>query len=148
MFGRTFWGTVDPWNEMERLRREMNRLFSSFPMFPELRVAPGYPAMNVWTNEEGAVVTAELPGIDPEELDISVIENTLTLSGERKPLELKEGEVYHRRERGYGKFTRSFQLPFNVDANNVQAVYEKGVLRINLPRAEADKPRKIAVKAA
>jgi HSP20 family protein len=81
-------------------------------------------------------------------LDIAVVENTLTLSGERTPAELAEGEVYHRRERGSGKFTRSFQLPFNVEANNVQAVYEKGVLRITLPRAEADKPRRITVKAA
>jgi len=133
---------------MERLRREMNRLFASFPTISGALVAPGYPAMNVWTNEDSAVVTAELPGIDPEKLDIAVVENTLTLSGERKPLELAEGDVYHRRERGYGKFTRSFQLPFNVEANNVQAVYEKGVLRITLPRAEADKPRKIVVKAA
>ncbi len=148
MFGRSFWGLTSPWSEMERLRREMNRLFASFPTISGARIAPGYPAMNVWMNEEGAVVTAELPGIDPEKLDIAVVENTLTLSGERKPLELAEGDVYHRRERGYGKFTRSFQLPFNVEANNVQAVYEKGVLRITLPRAEADKPRKIAVKAA
>lgn len=148
MFGRSFWGQPSPWSEMERLRREMNRLFASFPTISGMRVAPGYPAMNVWTNEDGAVVTAELPGIDPEKLDIAVVENTLTLSGERKPLELAEGDVYHRRERGYGKFTRSFQLPFNVEASNVQAVYEKGVLNITLPRAEADKPRKIVVKAA
>ena len=148
MFGRSFWGPTSPWSEMERLRREMNRLFASFPTISGALVAPGYPAMNVWTNEDSAVVTAELPGIDPEKLDIAVVENTLTLSGERKPLELAEGDVYHRRERGYGKFTRSFQLPFNVEANNVQAVYEKGVLRITLPRAEADKPRKIVVKAA
>jgi HSP20 family protein len=148
MLGRTFWGQTSPWHEMERLRREMNRAFANFPAISESRITPGYPAMNVWTNEDGAIVTAELPGIDPETLDIAVVEDTLTLSGERKPLELAEGEVYHRRERGYGKFTRSFQLPFNVEANKVQAVYEKGVLHITLPRAEADKPRKITVKAA
>ena len=148
MFGRSFWGQTTPWNEMERLRREMNRLFTNFPATSGSRVAPGYPAMNVWTNEEGAIVTAELPGIDPEGLHIAVVKNTLTLSGERTPAELAEGEVYHRRERGHGKFTRSFQLPFNVEANNVKAVYDKGVLRITLPRAEADKPRKIVVKAA
>ncbi|HQE93349.1 MAG TPA: Hsp20/alpha crystallin family protein [Anaerolineae bacterium] len=148
MLNRTFWGSTTPWDELERLRREMNQVFANFPVLSEARITPGYPAMNVWTNENGAVITAELPGIDPAELDIAVVENTLTLSGERKPLELGEGEVYHRRERGYGKFTRSFQLPFNVEAGNVQAVYEKGVLQITLPRAEADKPRKIAVKAA
>jgi len=148
MLGRTFWGQTTPWNEMERLRREMNRVFTNFPATSELRITPGYPAMNVWTNENGAVITAELPGIDPEALDIAVVENTFTLSDERTPVTLAEGEVYHRRERGYGKFTRSFQLPFNVEANEVQAVYEKGVLHITLPRAEADKPRKITVKAA
>ncbi len=148
MLSRGFWGQTTPWNEMERLRREMNRVFANLPATSESRVTPGYPAMNVWTNENGAVVTAELPGIDPEALDIAVVENTLTLSGERKPIELGEGEVFHRRERGYGKFTRSFQLPFNVETGNVQAVYEKGVLHITLPRAEADKPRKITVKAA
>ena len=148
MLGRSFWGQTTPWSEMERLRREMNRLFNNYPATTGSRVNPGYPAMNVWTNEDGVVVTAELPGIDPEKLDIAVVENTLTLSGERTPLKLAEGDVYHRRERGCGKFTRSFQLPFNVEANNVQAVYEKGVLHITLPRAEADKPRKIVVKAA
>ena len=148
MLGRTFWGQATPWNEMERLRREMNRVFANLPVASESRITPGYPAMNVWANEDGAVATAELPGIDPETLDIAVVENTLTLSGERKPLGLAEGDVYHRRERGYGKFTRSFQLPFNVEANDVEAVYEKGVLNITLPRAEADKPRKIVVKAA
>ena len=147
MLGRSYWGQTTPWSDMERLRREMNRLFSTYPATTGSRVTPGYPAMNIWTNEDGVVVTAELPGIDPEKLDIAVVENTLTLSGERPSLELAEGEVYHRRERGYGKFTRSFQLPFNVEANNVQAVYEKGVLHITLPRAEADKPRKITVKA-
>jgi len=148
MFGRTFWGQTSPWNEMERLRREMNRVFANLSATSESRITPGYPAMNVWTNEDGAVVTAELPGIDPETLDIAVVKNTLTLSGEHKPLELEEGEVYHRRERGYGKFTRSFQLPFNVEGDIVEATYEKGVLNITLPRAEADKPRKITVKAA
>ncbi len=148
MLSRTFWGQSTPWNELERLRREMNRVFANLPTTSESRITPGYPAMNVWTNENGAVVTAELPGIDPDALDIAVVENTLTLSGERKPIELGEGDVYHRRERGYGKFTRSFQLPFNVEAGKVQAVYEKGVLHITLPRAEADKPRKIVVKAA
>jgi len=148
MLGRTFWGQTTPWNEMERLRREMNRAFANIPATSESRVTAGYPAMNVWTNENGAVITAELPGIDPEALDIAVVENMLTLSGERHPIELAEGEVYHRRECGYGKFTRSFQLPFNVEAGKVQAMYEKGVLHITLPRAEADKPRKIVVKAA
>jgi HSP20 family protein len=104
--------------------------------------------MNVWANEEGLVVTAELPGIDSETLDISVVNNTLTLKGNRAPENLGEGEVYHRREREYGNFARAFQLPFDIEANAVEAVYDKGVLQITLPRAEADKPKKITVRVA
>ncbi len=148
MFGRSFWGYPSPWQDMDRLRREMNRLFNSMPTSFDARVSPGYPAMNVWANEEGLVVTAELPGIEPETLDISVVDNTLTIKGNRAPEKLEEGDVYHRRERKYGKFTRTFQLPFAIEADAVEAVYEKGVLQITLPRAEADKPKKITVKAA
>jgi HSP20 family protein len=105
----------------------------------------GYPSVNVWTNTDGAIVTAELPGIDTEELDISVRENVLTITGNRSATELQEGAVYHRRERSHGKFQRILELPFIVDTAGVEANYEKGVLRILLPRAEADKPRKISV---
>ncbi len=136
-----------PWQEVDRLQQEMNRLFSTLSEGDALRPA-GYPAMNVWTNPEGAVVTAELPGFDSEDIDISVVGDQLTLSGSRQPEELGEGERYHRRERRFGQFTRTFQLPFQVEANNVEARYEKGILYIELPRAEVDKPKRITVKAA
>jgi HSP20 family protein len=129
---------------MERLRREMNRLFAGLPA--RGTATPNYPAMNVWANEDGAIVTAELPGIDPEEIDISVTGDTLTLTGRREPEALAEDEIYHRRERIHGRFTRTFQLPFEVEAKDVDAVYQKGVLHITLPRSEADKPQKITVK--
>lgn len=134
------------WREMDRLQREMNRLFdTSFSR--GTRTPTGYPALNIWTSEEDAVITAEVPGLDPEDLEISVMGETLTLSGERKPDDLPEGARYHRRERGYGRFTRSVQLPFQVDADNVEASFEHGVLTIHLPRSEEEKPRKIAVQA-
>lgn len=136
-----------PWREMERLQREMNRLLSTPPGLPSWGVATSYPAMNVWTDQDGVVVTAELPGIDPADIDISVQNDTLTLRGKREPDEVREGETYHRRERASGSFTRSFQLPFQVEASQVEASYAKGVLSITLPRAEADKPQKIAIKA-
>jgi len=138
----------NPWREIDRMQHEMNRLMQSFPSFSGAQVAPSFPAINVWLSEEGAVVTAELPGVKPEDLDISVVGETLTLTGSRQPEELKEGEKYHRRERRFGKFTRTFQLPFTVEANNVEAKFDKGILHIALPRAEAEKPRKISVKAA
>lgn len=140
--------TGSSWLEMERLRREMNRLFSGLASEAEAGVTTGYPAMNVWANEDGAIVTAELPGVAPEDMDISVVDDTLTVSGSREPVELEEGEVYHRRERGSGKFTRSFRLPFQIAADQVEAVFKKGVLQISLPRSEEDKPKKISVKSS
>jgi len=135
------------WREMERLQREMNRVFDAF--YPSrLQAAPGYPAMNVWTDEEGLVVTAEVPGVNPEDIDISVVGDVLTLTGERKPDQVKEDARYHRQERGYGKFTRTLQLPFLVDADKVEATFKDGVLTISMVRAEADRPRRIKVVSA
>jgi HSP20 family protein len=141
---RRLYTTYSPWREMRRMQREMDRLMNR--MGTGLTVAPGYPAMNVWINEDGAIVTAELPGFDPDALDISVVNDTLTLSGNRCADEPGEGATYHRRERRCGKFTRSFQLPFLVEGAEVEASFEQGVLKIELPRAEADKPKKITVK--
>lgn len=135
------------WREVERLRHDMNRLFDRSGRFAP-NVATGYPAMNMWTNNDGVIVTAELPGIDPEELDISVRGNVLSVKGVRHAPTLEEGASYHRRERGHGDFQRLFQLPFQVDASGVEAFYENGMLRITLPRAEADKPRKISIVAS
>ena len=135
-----------PWHGMERLQRGMNRAFSEAEAYSQ-RGAPAFPAMNVWTSKEGAVLTAELPGVKPEDIDISVVGDILTLSGTRQMEEVGEDITYHRRERGCGKFTRSFQLPFHVDSGNVDAHFDNGVLHVSLPYAEEDKPRKIAVKS-
>jgi HSP20 family protein len=147
MLMRPFGRGLSPWREMERLQREMNRLFSEMSRGQRLTAAPSYPAMNVWTNENGAIVTAELPGVDTTDIEISVQNDTLTLRGSRQPEEMQEGETYHRRERASGSFSRTLQLPFEVQADEVGATFSKGILSITLPRAEADKPKKIAVKA-
>lgn len=135
------------WREVDRLQKEMNRLFESYTP-GRMRQAPGYPAMNLWASEDGLKVTAEMPGVSSEDLDVSVVGETLTLSGVRNPEQLPEEARYHRQERGYGKFTRSIQLPFAVDVKKVEATFKDGVLFVDLPRAEADKPRKISVKVA
>jgi HSP20 family protein len=135
------------WRERERLRQEMKRLFHDWPTQARWVDAPAFPAMNVWTNEGSAVVTAELPGVRTEDIEVSVENDTLTLRGSREPDELAEGATYHRRERRCGLFTRSFRLPFHVDAEKVDATLQNGVLNLYLPRAEADLPRKIAIKA-
>ena len=135
------------WREVDQLQNEMNRLFNSY--YPtRRRVAPSYPAVNVWTNDDGLVLTAEVPGVNPDDIEISVVGQTLTLNGERKRDEVDENVRYHRRERGYGKISRSIELPFLVDVDSVSATFKNGVLHISLPRAEADKPKKIAVKSA
>lgn len=135
------------WEEMERMRRELDRMVSAFT--PERnRMATVFPAMNAWTSEDKEVVTAELPGVDPDELELNIANDVLTISGERKPIDLDEDIRYHRRERVYGRFSRSIQLAFPVDSNKVSAHYDRGVLHVVLPRAEADKPRKIHVEAS
>ncbi len=134
------------WREMEQLQREMNRLLES-PLGRRSFITPSFPAINIWTNEDGQIITAEMPGFNPDDIEINVSADTLTLSGERQPEDLGEDVRYHRRERDYGKFSRSIQLPFMVDTNKVDANFTDGILRIALNRAEADKPKKIAVKS-
>jgi HSP20 family protein len=125
----------------------MNRVFDGYSPV-RTRIAPSYPALNIWSSEEGLVVNAEVPGIDVEDIEISVVGETLTLNGARKSEDLEEGARYHRQERGYGKFNRSVELPFPVDIDKVEATFKNGVLQISLPRSEADKPKKIVVKSA
>ena len=106
-----------------------------------------YPALNVWVGEDDAVVTAEIPGVVPDSLDISVADETLTIKGERPEPKLADNATRHRQERSYGSFTRTITLPYRVEAGKVKASYERGILSVSLPRAEVDKPRKITVKA-
>ena len=131
------------WDEMDRMQRRMDRMMNR-----RYRPAPAFPAMNIWTSEEGAIVSAEIPGINVDDLDISVVGETLTVSGSRPLEQLDENSRYHRQERGYGSFTRSIELPFQVESDKVEATYQNGVLKIALPRAAADMPRKITVKTA
>lgn len=133
----------DPTRELQRWQREMDDLFSGVS-----GTVHAFPPLNVWAAENDAIVTAELPGLETEDIEITVHGDSLTLRGARKPVELKEGENYFRRERIYGDFARTLQLPFRVNADQVSAKVNHGVLMITLPRAEEDKPRKISVKAA
>lgn len=127
----------------DRLREleTMRRAFSGFSLPSTVE----FPAMNMWMMEDNALVTTEVPGIDPDSLEISVVRDSLTLRGSRGVEEGKEGESYHRRERWSGRFTKTLELPFPVDSARVEARFSKGVLYISLPRAESDKPRKILV---
>ena len=133
--------------EMERLRRDMNRLLADVPSSLQWRVAPGFPAVNIWTTGDCAILTAELAGVALDDIEIAVENDVLTVNGSRKPDEVEEGAAYHRRERLYGDFSRSVRLPFRLDPGKVEATLRNGVLTITLPCAEAEKPKKITVKA-
>lgn len=138
--------TPTVWREMERFQRDMNRLFDDFS--PTTRSAPTFPAVNIWADSESVLITAEMPGISGEDIDINILEDTLTINGERPVENLPEGATYHRQERGFGKFSRSIRLPYRVDAKKVKASFKNGILEISLPRAEEDRPKKITVKVA
>jgi HSP20 family protein len=141
-------GTVswnwDPFREMERIERSWGDLFSGLA---RPRVAK-FPPVNILTSENDVVVTSEIPGVNPDDIDLSVTGDTLTIKGKKPQPEIKEGQAWQRRERSGGEFYRTIQLPFDVDSGHVAADYTKGILRITLPRAESEKPRKISVKTA
>lgn len=128
--------------------RELSRVFED-PFFRAVSSDTSCrwcPAVDVTESEKELVVSADLPGIDPQQVEITVQENILTLSGERKAESESKDESYHRVERAYGSFTRSFVLPSTVDETKVSAEYKDGVLRVHLPKREEAKPRKIDVK--
>lgn len=125
---------------MHTLQKEVNRIFNAY----ERGVESG-PAVNVWSNNEAVVVTAEMPGIDPKELEVNVQGDLLTLQGERKMAAQGDKWICHRQERTSGAFRRVIRLPYAVEADKVSARYEKGILEVTLPRVESSKPRKIKV---
>lgn len=135
----------NPWHQMARFQREMNQYFDQQYRNP-FYAGGSNPLMNVYTNAEGALVLAEVPGLATEDLEINVVGETLTLSGERVAETAGDESTFHRQERVTGKFSRSIELPFPVEVDKVDARLEKGLLTIRLPRAEEDKPRRITVK--
>lgn len=137
-------GTPSIWREMDRLQRDMNRIFNQYSP-ARVRKAPSYPAINIWTNEDGQYLVAELPGVRSEDIDISIKGDMLTISGERSLEDIPASAQFHRQERGFGNFSRTIQLPFAVDVDNVKAGFKEGVLNITLPKAIAEKPRQISI---
>ncbi len=107
-----------------------------------------YPAVNLWQAEDAVTISADVPGVEPSDIDISVKENVVTFSGERKAVNNDEALVWHQRERAFGKFSRAFRMPFNLDPDKTEARVSNGVLEITLHRRDEDKPRRIEVKAA
>lgn len=137
--------SLSPFGELRSLQREMNHLFEGFDGGTSMS---RFPALNVWGNGDCVLVTAELPGLDIADLDLNVVNNQLTLKGERKADAPADDVVCHRAERSTGKFVRTVRLPFAVESDKVTAKYENGVLTVTLPRHEATKPKRIEIKAA
>ena len=137
----------EPWAEMNRLSREMDRLFNPRGNGNGRTLGVGsFPALNAWEDDDNLYVEAELPGFSLDDLEIYVTGNHLTIEGERRPPQSENG-AWHRQERAYGKFGRVIELPSEVNGANVSAQFEHGVLSITLPKSEAVKPRRIEVKS-
>jgi len=132
----------DPFLEMRRLQQQMNQRLDDLTR----GAVPEFPPVNLWIGENSVAVTAELPGILPEEVALTVRENTLTIAGERDCQPEVEKFVWHRRERAHGRFSRTVQLPFRVDPDQVEAQFADGLLEIELHRPEADRPKVIEIR--
>lgn len=142
----------EPFREVSRLRREMDRVFEDFfgprrwGLIP--RGGEWTPVMDVAETADQIVVKAEVPGIEPKEINISLSGDVLTVKGEKKSEHEEKKENYHLVERSYGFFSRTVTLPAAVDAEKIEAKYEKGVLTVTCPKKEGVKPKAIEIKTA
>jgi HSP20 family protein len=142
---RTVW---NPLREMNRLRQELDQLAGRGEWWPNLRQTTAFPAFNALESEKGLVLTAELPGIDASQLEVHVDKDSVTICGHRAATaEGAKDESYVRRERWYEPFRRTVELPFDVDSDKCEAVYEKGVLTLTLERRPEHEPKKLTIKA-
>ena len=144
------WRHLDPWGrafwDVGRLQREMNRLFDG--VLPDYgRRTIEYPPVNVWTRGDDIVVAVEMPGLKPEDIDLSITQTALTIKGARPADTPDEKRTFHRQERLTGSFVKSVQLPDKVDADKAVAAYEHGILTVTLPKAPEAKPKQITVKS-
>lgn len=149
----------NPWQEMERVRREIDRAFEqvggrsggrndrTFPTaFLPGRAARAYPLVNVSEDADALYVTALAPGLDPTAIQLTVQDNRLTIAGEKQRLAAEiQPEAFHRSERAAGKFVRTVPLPIDVEHEQVRADYKNGLLVVTLPKAEKAKPKQIHV---
>jgi HSP20 family protein len=148
------WG---PFADLDALRREVERTFlDAWAERPQAwrgaflpgRAARQYPLVNVSEDPANVYVEGLAPGVDPKSLDLTVVQGSLVIKGEKPGLAQVTAEAYHRNERAAGRFVRSIELPAEVDAARIKAEYRNGLLLITLPKSEAAKPRKIQVSVA
>jgi HSP20 family protein len=137
----------EPFRDMLNLRADMDRLFSSFfGGFPEDREGQWAPLIDIEEDNENITVKAELPGMNKNEIKVTVRDNMLFISGDRKQEKEIKDKTFHRIERSYGQFSRAITLPATVEADKIKASYKDGVLSITLPKPEVMKPKQIDVE--
>jgi HSP20 family protein len=136
----------NPWREVNRLRQELDQLAGN-EWWPNLRRTAAFPAVNASENDKGLTLTAELPGIDASKLEVHVDKDSVTVAGQRADAAGTKDESYVRRERWFESFRRTIDLPFDVDPEKCEAVYERGVLTLKLRRVPEHEPKKLTIKA-
>lgn len=136
----------DSWTSFDQLRRGMDELFERLG-HSEQRAAAGFPAVNLYETSDAYVLTAELPGLGRDDIEVSIEGNRLSLRGQRS-IEHPSDASIHRAERRSGEFRRAIELPADVDADKAEAVHRNGVLMLRLPKSEAQQPRRISVQAS
>jgi len=144
---------ISPWKpfrDLERMRREMDRLWDSFfegkPSRKVEEVWEWLPSLDVSETKNDVVVKAELPGMDPKEIDISLADGILSIKGEKKQEKEEKEENYHLIERSYGSFVRSVRLPREVQSEKISASYKNGILKVTLPKSEEARKKEIKIK--
>ena len=140
----------NPFQEMNDLHHRVNRMFGGmlYPATGDNRDRSEWswnPVVDVYDNDDSIVIKAELPGVDKKDISIDVQDGLLTLKGERSTDKEVKEKKYFRRERSYGSFQRVFNLPADVDAEKIQATYADGLLKVEIPKPETQKPRQITV---
>jgi len=140
--------STDPFRELFDLQRDINQLFdASFPApREEVALKAWTPAVDVYEDEDAYLIKLELPEVNRDDVKVNLNENTLSISGERRVENEQKRENYHRVERSYGQFYRSFTLPPNVDTGAINAEFKDGMLRLTIPKKEEAKPKQIEVK--
>jgi HSP20 family protein len=141
----------NPWKELEEMEKRLSTVFGRVPVAggenkEAITVAEWSPLVDITEDDKEYVIKAEIPEMKKEDIKVNVNEDVLTISGERKYEKEEKGKKYHRVERAYGSFMRSFTLPEDADAAKVSAEYKDGVLKVHLPKSEKAKPKSIEVK--
>lgn len=145
--------TWDVFKELDNLRREIDEAFrgagiskQSGPTFLSPVTARRFPLVNFSEDEGHVYIEALVPGVTPNEIDLTVLRNTIAISGERKPFVEQAGQIVHRSELGSGKFSRTLELPVDIDPDKISAQCKDGIMQITLAKAEHAKPKKITIK--